>query len=403
MHAVCRACMPVVSGMLWLCLSASASPAASATNLLANPGFENTRSDHPWMPAAWDTFQSGLNTVFFGRDTLLVHGGRYAVNVANVSTLVPMWHNWSQVVPVDPSMWGKDMVLTVWSRNNGLQGRAYVLLQAFRDSAQKMALIWKLPRDSAATRMGILKTSDPYVSLGWQREYFSEPETDWVRRQLRVHVAPSTNVVFVRCGIHGTGQVLFDDASLALEPAEAQPPVPLHTNLLRDPGFEGDGNDWEYSMPPYEGMRIERDTTVRHGGRASVRFEGGLGGPVPVRAGVCQVVSNRNLAGKRVRLTAHCKTDSLMGLAYVKVYFTTIDGDVHAPTPQQLGTTTDWTKVVMEVDAPPNTLATWAWFLYNAPAAGRVYYDDVSLEAIGPADYIRTGAEPPKPLPLPAR
>ena len=27
---------------------------------------------------------------------------------------------------------------------------------------------------------------------------------------------------------------------------------PLNTNLLADPGFEGEGNEWEYSMPPYE-------------------------------------------------------------------------------------------------------------------------------------------------------
>jgi len=55
---------------------AGQSPAPpTGRNLLANPGFEEGLAGHAWMPAAWDTFESGLNTVFFGRDSFLVHGG----------------------------------------------------------------------------------------------------------------------------------------------------------------------------------------------------------------------------------------------------------------------------------------------------------------------------------------
>src|SRR5262249_25505779 len=91
----------------------SAGPTSSAPkNLLLNPGFEKGIPEHAWMPAAWDTFQSGLNTVFFGRDTLLHHGGRYSVSIANLSTYVPMFHNWSQSLVVGRELWGKDVVFT---------------------------------------------------------------------------------------------------------------------------------------------------------------------------------------------------------------------------------------------------------------------------------------------------
>src|SRR5262245_56580063 len=71
-----------------------ASPLAASRNLLPNPGMEEPLPDHPWMPAGWDTSVSGLPTTFFGRDTFLVHGGRYAVSVATVSTLLAMAHYW---------------------------------------------------------------------------------------------------------------------------------------------------------------------------------------------------------------------------------------------------------------------------------------------------------------------
>ncbi len=382
---------------------AATTPAAAPRNLLKNPGFEEGLADHPWMPAAWDTFQSGLNTVFFGRDTVLAHSGRYAVSVANLSTYVPMFHNWSQTLVVGRELWGKDLTFSVWTHSNGLQGRAYILLQAYRDTVTKMARTWKIDHDAALERMHWNKADDPIVNLGWQRQYFSEPETDWIRREVHVYVPPSVNVVVVRCGIFGVGQVMFDDASLTAAPAREPTPLPLHTNLLKDPGFEESGDAWEYSMPPYEGLVVEKDTTVFHGGHASIHMEGGLQGPVPVRTGVCQVIANRWLSGKRVRLSGWVRTDSLMGQAYVKVYSSTLDGDVHEATPAEYGMNTDWTKTVMEVDVPPGTYLVWAWFLFNCPAPGRVYYDDVSLEVLGTADYITKGTAPPKALPLPAR
>jgi hypothetical protein len=384
-------------GALLVCLAGPAS-AASTGNLLANPGFENTLADHPWMAAAWDTSWSTMPTVFFGRDTMLAHTGKYSVSVANVSTLIPLWHNWSQTLVVGPEMWNKDVVLTVWTRSNGVQGRAYILLQAYRDTVGKMSRLWKVPRDTALARMGTHLIDDPYVYLGAKREYFSESETDWVRRQVRVYIPPSTNLIIARCGLFGTGQVFFDDASLTAEDALPAPEPPVGVNLLADGGFEGSGDRWEYSLPPYDEMRCDRDTTVAHSGKASVRFMGGGAGPVTTRAGVAQVIGNRNLSGKRVRLTGWIKCDSLLALAYIKIYCTTLKQDEDVGAPRQVGNTTPWTKLTMEMDVPKDTYQVWAWLVYNAPAQGRVYFDDASLEVLGPSATAKPAA-PAKPRP----
>lgn len=366
-----------------LLLLAAPAAAAPTANLLANPGFETPMAGHPWMPAGWDTSVTGLPTVFFGRDTLLSHGGRNAVSVANVSTIIPIWHNWSQTLLVGPEMWNKDVVFSAWTRSNGVDGRGYVLLQAYRDTVGKMARLWNVPRDTARARLGFVPTDDPYVYLGARREYVSDGDTDWVRREVRVFVPPSTNMLIVRCGLFGTGQVFFDDASLTAEPARPAPELPVGVNLLADPGFEGNGDDWEYSLLPYDGMRCDRDTAVVHSGKASVRLEGGMMGMVKGRAGVAQLIGNRSLAGKRVRLTAWVRCDSLNSQAFLKLYCTTLAHDEDIGAPKLIGGTTPWTKLEMEMDVPPDAYQVWAWILYNAPAEGRVYIDDASLEIVG--------------------
>jgi hypothetical protein len=378
---------PVVLGVLLCAAAAAGGPPDShaGPNLLTNPDFEQPREGHPWMPAGWDTSGAALPSVFFGRDTFLVERGRYAVGIANVSMLYPLAYNWSQGVLVGREAWGKDAVLTVWTRSNGVQGRGFILIQAYRDTASRMAITWGVPRDEALSRLNINKIDDPFLDLGWKREYFSDLETGWVKRTVRVHVPRSVNVLFVRLGLLGTGQVLFDDASLTLEPAQRAKLPPLHTNLLEDPGFEGDGDSWEYSMPPYQNLLVVRDSAVSHSGRASVRMEGGLDGIVQARTGVGQVFPNRALAGKRVRLSGYVKTDSLRGLAYIFMGAHTLSGAKFQPTPKQFSMNTDWTLTVSEMDLPEDTYSLWVWFAYNAPAKGLVYYDDCSLEILGPA------------------
>ena len=77
---------PLAFATLWLAALtfalAATAPCAAASlpgELLQNPGFEDSLETHPWMPSAWDTSLTALPTVFFGRDTLLAHGGRRGI------------------------------------------------------------------------------------------------------------------------------------------------------------------------------------------------------------------------------------------------------------------------------------------------------------------------------------
>jgi hypothetical protein len=392
-----------------LCTCAYAAPAdktksSSATagvNLLANPSFEESLPTHPWLPAAWDTFPSSLATVFFGRDTVLAHSGRWSVNVANVSTRVPMWHNWSQTMVVPRSLWGKDVVFGVWTRSLGLQGRAYTLVQAFNDTIGRVAFEQGVPRDTAMARLGYVVTAQPIVLMGWKRQYFSEEETDWVKRELRMYVPPGTNLLVVRIGLFGTGQIALDDASLTAVAAQTPKPVALRKNLLADPSFEGDGNAWEYSLPPFPGLVLQRDTTTARFGRASLFADPAGNGAITVRTGIGQTLDARPLAGKRVRFAAWVKADSLVGLTYVSLRCTTPGGEVPGPVPEQHSGTFDWKRLAVERDVPPDALTLGAYAEFNAPATGRIWFDDLSLEVIGPAEYVTKRLPPPAAPPLP--
>jgi hypothetical protein len=373
---------------------------AASPNLLLNPGFEERLPGHPWMPAGWDTSASGLPTTFFGCDTFVVHSGRFAANVANISTFLTVGHNWSQSVLVGREAWGKDAVFTVWTRSNGIEGRAYCLVQAYRDTISKMAKTWNVPRDEAASRLNINRVDDPLAEFGWKREVFMEPETPWVHREMRIYVPPGINILFVRCGLLGTGQLLIDDASLTLETALPAPALRTDQNLLLDPGFEGDGSAWEYAIPPFAGISVVRDTTGGHTGRACMRFESIINpayppAPVTARTGVCQAITNRNLAGKRVKLTAWVKTDSLKGVAYVKIYSHGQYGMVQGIASERYSLNTPWTETTQTLDLPPDTYEVWVWCLYDAPVPGLVYFDDARFEVLGPAP---KAPPPPKPF-----
>ena len=365
---------------------AARSEPRAARELLLDPGFEQTLPGHDWMPVGWDTSQAGLPTVFFGRDSFLVHSGRFGVNIANTSTLYPMAHNWSQTVLVGPSAWNHTAVFSAWTRANGLDGRAYVMLQAYRDTVTRMARIWGVDRDEALRRMGINKVDDPALDLGWKREQFSASQTDWVRREVRVFVPPRTNVLFARMGLFGTGQVAFDDASLRLEPPDPAPAYAPGANLLADPDFEQGGDAWEIVVPPYQGARIDVDSTVAHSGRHSARLSNFHDGLVQTRMGVCQPFSGRGLAGRRVRAAAWFKGDSLHTTAFVKIYaHSRSRGVVQSPGAELLSGTFDWKRLAIDLPVPADTDELWVWFLADAPATGTLWIDDASFEIVPPA------------------
>src|SRR5262245_12145956 len=286
--------------LLFLALAAlAAGPARAAApkSLLQNGDFERTLAGHPWMPAGWDTSLADLPTVFFGRDTFLVHSGRWAINVANMSAAFPMGHNWSQTLLVGKETWGKSATFKAWTRSNGIEGRAYLLVQAYNDTASKMARIWNVDHEEALRRLNIGKLDDPFLDLAWKRVWFEDPLTDWVEREAKIMIPPGTNVIFVRCGLIGTGQVMFDDASLTLGPGSAPAKIAKGQNLFTDPGFEGRVMAWDIALPPYEGAKVTIDTTIAHGGSRSVRLSDFWDGLVEARIGVGQPFDARPLRG----------------------------------------------------------------------------------------------------------
>jgi hypothetical protein len=382
--------------------AAAAKP--SAHSLLQNPDFERGLASHPWMPSGWDTSMAGLPTVFFGRDSFIVHGGKWAVNVANMSAAFPMAHNWSQTLLVGPETWDKMAVFKVWTRANGIEGRAYIMVQAYRDTVTRMARIWNVDRDEALKRLGLAKVDDPLLDLGWKRTQFDDPLTEWVQREARAYVPAGTNVLFVRCGITGTGQVLFDDASLTLEKAPPPSPAPKGVNLFAEPSFEQHGLAWDEAIPPYEGAKIVIDSTVAHSGRCSIKLADFHDGLVEARMGVGQPFEGRRLRGQRVRLSAWFKGDSLQGgTAFVKIYAQGLKTHVlQSPGAELMSGTWDWHQLAIELDIPNDAEQVWANCLALAPAVGTVWIDDASFEVVGPAKPPATSAgATKKPAPAP--
>lgn len=359
---------------------------AGGRTLLQNGDFERTMSEHPWMPVGWDTSMADLPTVFFGRDSFLVHGGAWAVNVANMSAAFPLAHNWNQTLLVGPESWGKLASFKAWTRSNGVEGRGYLLVQAYNDTASRMARIWNVDHDEALRRLGIGKIDDPLIDLGWKRTQFDDHLTEWVEREARAYVPPGTNVLYVRAGLIGTGQMLFDDASLTLQPAPPPAKVAKGVNLFREPGFEEGGIAWDLAIPPYEGSRITVDTTVAHSGRTSLKLSDFWDGLVEARMGVGQPFEGRSLRGQRVRLTAWLKGDSLEGTALVKIYTHGLHTRVlQSPGAELLSGTWDWKQIAIELDIPKDAEIVWTNIYALAPARGTVWIDDASFESIGPA------------------
>lgn len=402
MHKMSRVIL--AAGLLLACALASLLPyeAGAASKpagraLLQNGDFERTVAQHPWMPTNWDTSMAELPTVFFGRDSFLVHGGRWAVSVANMSTAFPMAHNWNQSVLVGPEWWGKTASFKVWTRSNGLEGRAYVLVQAYNDTASRMGRIWGVDHDEALKRLNIGKLDDPFIDLGWRRTQFDDPLTEWVQREARAYVPPGTNILFARMGLMGSGQVLFDDASLTLEPTPAATPYPTGQNLYAEPGFEEHGLAWDLACPPYEGAKVEVDSTVAHTGRKSLRIADFFDGLVEARIGAGQPFEGRRLRGKRVRLSGWFKGDSLIGTCYVKIYSHGLHSRVRqSPGAELLSGTWDWKQLSIEYDIPEDAELVWPNLLASAPARGTVWIDDASFEVLGPAKTA------PKPAAKPA-
>jgi hypothetical protein len=354
--------------------------ARAAQNLLANPGFEEGGL---FNPTDWDTTVAGVPTVLFYWDPDVKRSGSRSISIVNAGDAMPVWHNWNQMILDGQRFRGRDLELSVWVRSAQLTGRGYVMLQVYRDTVTIEARRKGITRDEARQQMGFKFADDPQLELGWARQYFSAELSDWTQQKVRCYVPPTANLIVIRCGIYGAGQVWFDDAQLVSEPAKAPPATPLGRNLLANPGFERPLDDWEFSMPPTATAMVERDSTVAHSGRASVLLTSQQKPGFETYMNVSQVFNARNLAGKRVRLSGWVRLEGLDDKsAYLSIYSTGLYGVDGSLAGDALSGTRDWTFYSVEWDVPKDTYTVWARAGYQTTTA-KCWWDDLKFEVLG--------------------
>lgn len=379
---------------LFLLALLSATPARAAAapsaNLLTNPSVEEGTL---LAPAGWDSTVSQVPTARFAWDDQTAHDGKRSLYVINTSNVIPVWFNWSQTLAGVNRLGNKELTLRAWVKTRNLTGKAYILLQAYRDTVLIQAMKVGLPRLTVRGQMGYKPATDPQLEMGWARKQISGNHDDWTPVEAKLYVPPSTNMVFVRGGIFGVGEVWFDDFSLTAGPPTPEKPFPLGKNLLADPGFEGNLDDWEFSLPPLEGLRVDLDTENPHSGAQSIRFESQRHTPFQMLTHCYQVFNTRALSGKRVRLSGWIKLDKLdASSAYLTVQATGFYGNYHPAISNGISGTQPWTFLTYETDIPKDTYTVWVRGAF-ATAEGRVWFDDLKFEVLGdtPTEAKATG------------
>ncbi|MGH7724998.1 MAG: hypothetical protein ACREOU_06170 [Candidatus Eiseniibacteriota bacterium] len=361
----------------------------TGTNLLSNPGFE---AGGLFSPSDWDSTLAGVPTVMFYWDPEVKRSGTRSACVVNAGDHLPVWHNWNQMILHAGRFAGRDLELSAWVRSAQMGGRGYVMVQCYRDTVMNVARDRGIPRDQARTELGFKFADDPQLELGWARQYFSAELEEWTEKRVRVFVPPTTNLIVVRLGIFGSGQVWFDDIKLTSEVARASQAAPLGRNLLTNAGFEKPIDDWEFSLPPTPGAMISVDSTVAHSGRRSALMTTPEKPPFQTYMHACQVFNARGLAGKRVRMSGWCKLEGVNDAsAYLSVWSTGLYGVDGSIAGDALFGTLDWTFYSVDFDVPKDTYTVWARAGYQS-VPGRCWWDDLKFEVLGNTPTTGAGA-----------
>jgi hypothetical protein len=361
---------------------ASAAAATDTEQLIRNGSVEDGVL---FTPTGWDTTSSGLPTVRFSWDDTQAHSGERSLHIYSVSDVVPMWHNWNQYIAEVNELGGKEVVLRVWMKTRQLTGQAYLLVTAYTDTVTIEALRTGEDRIQVRREMGIAPADDPQTELGWGRKYFSQEIPEWTPVEVSLYIPASTNLLYVRAGIFGVGEVWFDDFTLDVREATPEKPFPTETNLLVNPGFEKGLEGWDFSLAPMDGMRV-RLSEEAHSGDYSVLLESQGEPPVQLVSTVFQALNTRQLSGKRVRLSGWMKLEGLdRSSAFFRVFGTGMYGDFQPPVSQSHSGTMDWTYITVERDVPEDTYVFWAQAGFSTHV-GKVWFDDMSLEIVGEAE-----------------
>jgi erythromycin esterase len=183
---------------------------------------------------------------------------------------------------------------------------------------------------------------------------------------------------------------LFACAMLHAGTAHGQRPLNLD---MEQPGIAAPAFPWGWYSPELESPAAERqariDSTVRHGGRRSLRID-------RARAGAAWIgssdLSAKGLAGRRIRVTGWARTERLRDGAAVLRVETMRDGyqtiRVDSMPGAGLRGTTGWTRLALEtvLDSGAAYLGVGA----QVSGTGTAWFDDLVLEVDG----RRIAAEP---------
>lgn len=225
--------------------------------------------------------------------------------------------------------------------------------------------------------------------LGKPIEARAKPEggDTWHRLSLDLEAPRAAATIQLDLDTEGPGELWVDEFDLR---AGGGFPAWPGEELLANPGFEESGDEgmpaaWRGERPPRSGEEIDlaQEVSGREdkwaGYLSSTREDAVLG--------LSQLVRHVPASG-RVRLRGWVRTDRLNGTASLQMVFRMTPFEEGADSPdrvstessQPVGSTTKWTELTLEADVPPGTLS----ILVRAAAngSGRVWFDDLSLQAV---------------------
>ena len=357
---------------------AAAQSNASQGNLLRNPSVEDGVL---FTPTGWETTSVGLPTIRFGWDNATARTGERSLYLYNTSDAVPVWHNWHQYLTDVSDLAGKDVVFRGWAKTRQITGLGYLLVQAYSDTITVESLRTGIDRTKLREQMKIKPSDDPQSERGWARVYFEDELSEWTSFEVRLFVPPTTNLVIVRAGIFGVGEIWFDDLELVAEPAAPEKPFPVGQNLLANPGFEDGFEGWDFSLIPIDGLRVHI-APEGHSGNAAAAIASQRKPPIELISAIFQVFNTREFSGKRVRLSGWLRTEDLQrSQAYLRLWGNGLYGDFRTPNSKGISGTTEWTYLTTEATIPENTTQLWVQAAFSS-GVGTVFVDDLSLEIL---------------------
>ena len=357
---------------------AAAQAGRAPLNLLRNPSVEEGVL---FTPTGWETTAVGLPTIRFDWDATTARTGERSLYLYNTSDAVPIWHNWHQYLTEVSGLVGKDVIFRGWAKTRQLRGLGYLLVQAYSDTITVESVRTGVDRVTMRERMGIKPADDPQSERGWARAYFETELEDWTRFEVRLFIPPTTNLLIVRAGIFGVGEIWFDDLELVAEPPAKEAPLPAGKNLLMNAGFEEGLSGWDFSLAPMDGLRVHL-VPDGHSGANSASIESQGRPPVEIQSSIFQVFNTRQLSGKKVRFQGWVRVEELVNSqAYLRLWANGTYGDYRPPPSKGLSGTSEWTLLTVEAKIPEGTTQLWAQAAF-ATHYGTVYVDDLSLEII---------------------